>query len=152
MAENKISVELVAIEAYHRLLNSGVDARTLEYLKRVTSTSQVPMNIARISQLRDYPTPMPPGWNSDFQYTPAYATHSPSEIVDTLLDSFCHNPNCMTSYCTVHRELVHSSLPRRIPSVVSSNYLSHSGKDSQTNRSNAENINPTSLALQDGAL
>ncbi|KAF6753660.1 hypothetical protein DFP72DRAFT_813858 [Ephemerocybe angulata] len=99
-------LEIIAIEAIQRLtIGGGMDPSVIDAMERLRSETKAPAYDDR----RDFPTTLPPGWTHSLRYSPPYSDAGPSAVFQSLLDSFCHNPSCLTGYCTVHCRL--STLP-----------------------------------------
>ncbi|KAJ2917884.1 hypothetical protein MD484_g2499, partial [Candolleomyces efflorescens] len=114
-------VEIVSIEALSLLLDrygmlpEVVDELGLFPARYPAAPSSAVPRLSRLRHKRDFPTELPPGWTLSLKYAPPHKS-GPSGIIDSLLSSFCHNPNCLTGYCTVH---MWDAVPPPIPPPLS---------------------------------
>ncbi|KAF6753658.1 hypothetical protein DFP72DRAFT_1010437 [Ephemerocybe angulata] len=116
-------LEIIAIEAIQRLtIGGGMDPLIIDAMglfparPKPTSTPAI-TRLTRLAARRDFPTPLPPGWTHSLRYSPPYSDAGPSAVFQSLLDSFCHNPSCLTGYCTVHLGCIPEPVPV-VPSVT----------------------------------
>ncbi|KAF5334782.1 hypothetical protein D9611_012914 [Ephemerocybe angulata] len=116
-------LEIVAIEAIQRLtIGGGMDPSVIDAMglfparPKPTSTPAI-TRLTRLAARRDFPTPLPPGWTHSLRYSTPYSDAGPSAVFQSHLDSFCHNPSCLTGYCTVHLGCIPEPVPV-VPSVT----------------------------------
>ncbi|KAJ2931356.1 hypothetical protein H1R20_g5715, partial [Candolleomyces eurysporus] len=113
-------LEIISIEALSLLINElGIAPEDVEELglfpaRYPAAPSPAVPRLSKLVHKRDFPTDLPSGWRLSLPYHPPYAS-GPSGILDSFLSSFCHNPNCLTGYCTTHMD----NIPPPIPPPVS---------------------------------
>ncbi|KAJ3548227.1 hypothetical protein NMY22_g1340 [Coprinellus aureogranulatus] len=111
--------EIIAIEAVQRLLLQGMDSSKVEAMglfpPRVRGSfgPAVP-RLGRLIHRRDFPKPLPDEWEHLMQISPPYLNAGPSDVLQSLMAAFCHNPNCLTGYCSVHLGRIPPPIPQTL--------------------------------------
>lgn len=96
---------------------SVIDAMGLFPARPKPTSTPAITRLTRLAARRDFPTPLPPGWTHSLRYSTPYSDAGPSAVFQSHLDSFCHNPSCLTGYCTVHLGCIPEPVPV-VPSVT----------------------------------